>query len=151
MRSSESIEHKKIKEIVCERLKEWTGATIQEYQSSGHALDVFAATPLGVTICVEIIWSGSRGNFFRDLSLIHNAERNVKAGIILAIGVLEGYRKSGVGTRLVLHGLEALRNEKMDKALLDVDDLNQTGAMRLYENVGFKVVEKYLTYEKPCS
>lgn len=81
----------------------------------------------------------------------HNAERNMKAGIILAIGVLGGYRKSGVGTRLVLHGLEALRSEKMDKALLDVDDLNQTGAMRLYENVGFKVVEKYLTYEKPCS
>jgi ribosomal protein S18 acetylase RimI-like enzyme len=80
----------------------------------------------------------------------YNAERNVKAGIILALGVLESHRKTGIGTRLVLHGLEVLRNEKMASAILDVDDLNQTGAMRLYEDIGFEVVEKYLTYEKPC-
>ena len=82
MPSSESIEHKKIKEIVCERLKEWTGATIQEYQSSGHALDVFAATGQGITICVEIIWSSSRTNFFRDLSLVQSSMANVKIVIV---------------------------------------------------------------------
>lgn len=88
MRSSESIEHRKIKNIVCERLKEWTGATIQEYQSSGHALDVFATTPSGVTISVEIIWSGSRSNFFRDLSLIQSSLANVKI-VIASPTVLE--------------------------------------------------------------
>jgi ribosomal protein S18 acetylase RimI-like enzyme len=36
----------------------------------------------------------------------------------------------------------------MTKAMLDVDDLNETGALRLYEKIGFKVLEKYLTYEK---
>ena len=81
----------------------------------------------------------------------HNAEKHIKAGVILAIGVLKEHRKSGIGTSLVLHGLEAFRNEKMTKALLDVDDLNQTGAMRLYMKTGFRVVEKYLTYEKACS
>jgi ribosomal protein S18 acetylase RimI-like enzyme len=78
----------------------------------------------------------------------YNSERNVKAGIILGLGVLKNYRKAGIGTALVLHGLEFLRTQQMTKAMLDVDDLNETGALRLYEKIGFKVLEKYLTYEK---
>jgi ribosomal protein S18 acetylase RimI-like enzyme len=81
----------------------------------------------------------------------YNTERNVKAGIILAIGVLENHRKAGIGTKLVLHGLKTLRDQKMIRAVLDVDDSNQTGAMRLYEKIGFEVVEKYSTYEKSYS
>lgn len=81
----------------------------------------------------------------------YNTEKNVKAGIILAVGVLENHRKEGIGTKLVLHGLKVLRDQKMISAVLDVDDLNQTGAMRLYENIGFEVVEKYSTYEKSYS
>jgi ribosomal protein S18 acetylase RimI-like enzyme len=78
----------------------------------------------------------------------YNLEKNVKAGIILGVGVLRNYRKAGIGTTLVLHGLESLRAEQMAKAALDVDDLNETGALKLYERIGFKVLEKYLTYEK---
>jgi len=79
----------------------------------------------------------------------YNSERNVKAGIVLGLGVLKNCRKTGIGTALVLHGLEFLKTQQMTKAMLDVDDLNETGALRLYEKIGFKVLEKYLTYEKP--
>jgi ribosomal protein S18 acetylase RimI-like enzyme len=78
----------------------------------------------------------------------YNSERNVKAGIVLGLGVLRDYGKTGIGTALVLHGLGFLRAQQMTKAMLDVDDLNETGALRLYEKIGFKVLEKYLTYEK---
>jgi ribosomal protein S18 acetylase RimI-like enzyme len=78
----------------------------------------------------------------------YNSERNVKAGIVLGLGVLRNYRKTGIGTALVLHGLRFLRIQQMTKTMLDVDDLNETGALRLYEKIGFKVLEKYLTYEK---
>jgi ribosomal protein S18 acetylase RimI-like enzyme len=78
----------------------------------------------------------------------YNIEKNIKAGIILGVGVLEAHRLEGVGTRLVWHGLSALKAKGMTKAGLDVDDFNQTGALRLYKKLGFKVVEKYLTYEK---
>jgi ribosomal protein S18 acetylase RimI-like enzyme len=81
----------------------------------------------------------------------YNLEKNVKAGIILGLGVLRKYRKAGIGTTLLLHGLEALRAKQMTKAVLDVDDLNETGALKLYEKIWFKAVEKYLTYEKPFS
>lgn len=78
----------------------------------------------------------------------YNTEKNVKAGIILDIGVLKPYRRKGIGTRLMLHGLEALKTKGMTKALLGVDDFNPTKAIKLYEKLGFKVVKKHLTYEK---
>lgn len=76
--TSESSQHKKIKEIIVERLKEWTGATLQEYPSSGHELDVFAVTPTGISIYVEIIWSSSITNFFRDMNMIQTSDANIK-------------------------------------------------------------------------
>lgn len=82
MASSESLEHRRIKEIICEKLKEWTGATIQEYPSSGHELDVFAVTPTGISVYVEIIWSSSRSNFFRDMSMIQTSDADVKLVVV---------------------------------------------------------------------
>jgi hypothetical protein len=54
-------------------LKEWVGATLQEYQSSGHELDVLAMTPDGTSIYVEVIWSASLQNFYRDMFMIQNS------------------------------------------------------------------------------
>lgn len=78
MSTSESSQHKRIKEIIGEKLKEWTGATLQEYPSSGHELDVFAVTSKGISVYVEIIWTSSRANFFRDMSMIQTSDANVK-------------------------------------------------------------------------
>lgn len=78
----------------------------------------------------------------------YNVEKGVKAGIILGIGVLKAHRRKGIGTALIKHALNTLKAEGMTKAVLDVDDFNQTGAFNLYQEVGFSVVEKYLTYEK---
>lgn len=79
---AESTQHKRIKEIIGSKLKEWTGATLQEYPSSGYEFDVFAVTPAGVSIYVEIIWSSSRANFFRDLLMITTSDANVKIVIV---------------------------------------------------------------------
>lgn len=78
MTPSESAQHREIKEIISEKLKEWTGATLTEYSSSGHELDVFAVTPTGISIYIEIIWSSSRTNFFRDMNMIQTSDANVK-------------------------------------------------------------------------
>jgi mycothiol synthase len=78
----------------------------------------------------------------------YNIEKNVRCGFILTIGVLKLYRRKGIGTRLMLHGLETLKAKGMTKAMLDVDDLNPTKAIKLYEDIGFTVAKKYLVYEK---
>lgn len=78
----------------------------------------------------------------------YNLEKQVKAGEIFTIGVLKGYRRTGVGVRLMLHGLESLKSKGMVKAILGVDDSNPTRAMRLYEEVGFRVKTKHITFQK---
>jgi len=91
---SESVQHREIKKLFGKKLKEWTGATLQEFPSSGHKLDVFAVTPTGISIYAEIIWSSSRSNFFRDMSMIQTSSANVKM-VIVSPEVLrnEGYKR----------------------------------------------------------
>ncbi|MFB0544486.1 MAG: hypothetical protein ACETVN_02120 [Asgard group archaeon] len=78
MNSSESPEHKRIKDLISTRLHEWTGASLEEYPSSGHELDVFAVTPDGVSIYVEIIWSATSRNFHRDMSMVQQSDADIK-------------------------------------------------------------------------
>ncbi len=78
----------------------------------------------------------------------YNTERNVKCAWILDIGVLKIYRRRGIGIKLMLHGLEALKAKGMTTVMLGVDDMNVTNAQKLYEKVGFTVKKKDLTYER---
>jgi ribosomal protein S18 acetylase RimI-like enzyme len=78
----------------------------------------------------------------------YNAEKNAKCGWVLDIGVLKPYRRMGIGTKLMLHGMNLLKAKGMTAAMLGVDDWNVTKAMRLYEKVGFKVARKEVAYEK---
>jgi diamine N-acetyltransferase len=78
----------------------------------------------------------------------YNLEKNIKAGDIFSIGVLRKHRRTGVGARLMLQGLEALKAKGMTRALLGVDDYNPTKAIKLYEKVGFTVKKKGFTFEK---
>jgi ribosomal protein S18 acetylase RimI-like enzyme len=77
-----------------------------------------------------------------------NTAKGAKYGWIFSIGVLKPHRKTGIGTRLILHGLNFLKDNGMTTAMLGVDGWNVTKAQQLYENVGFKVVWKESSYEK---
>jgi mycothiol synthase len=78
----------------------------------------------------------------------YNEHRNKRRGWVMTIGVLKPHRLKGIGTALMLHGLQYLRSQGMDEAALWVDDENPTKAMKLYEKVGFQVTKKNLTYLK---
>jgi ribosomal protein S18 acetylase RimI-like enzyme len=69
-------------------------------------------------------------------------------GWILGIGVLKPHRRRGIGTRLILHGMNFLKAEGMTTAMLGVDDSNVTKAKQLCEKVGFREVWKQSFYEK---
>ena len=78
----------------------------------------------------------------------YNVEHSVKTGSINGIGVLPGYRKRGIGTQLILYGLNVFKSKGMTSASLDTEDTNPTRAITLYEKVGFKVLQEYVTYAK---
>jgi mycothiol synthase len=76
-----------------------------------------------------------------------NKEKNLRWGWILDIGVLKPFRWKGIGKRLMLHGMQLLKSFEMEDALLYVDDLNPTNAIKLYEFLGFKVLRKNIVYQ----
>lgn len=74
--------------------------------------------------------------------------KGIKRGWIDTIGVLKPHRRKGIGTSLILRGMEFLKSRGMTEVELGVDDSNPTEAIKLYEKVGFKVIRKDLTYLK---
>ncbi len=78
----------------------------------------------------------------------YNVEHDIKTGFITWIGVLPAYRRKGIGTRLLLHSLDVLKAQGLTSASLDTEDSNPTRAITLYEKVGFRVLQEYVTYAR---
>ncbi len=78
----------------------------------------------------------------------YNKRRKARYGKINSIGVLKPYRRKGIGTRLMIDALSALKAKGMARATLDTEDCNPTETMKFFQAVGFRIVQEYLTYEK---
>jgi mycothiol synthase len=69
-------------------------------------------------------------------------------GYVDTLAVLAEHRQQGLGTALLVQSLHALRQAGMEGAHLHADSENLTGAMRLYERVGFQVRKSYVVYQR---
>lgn len=81
-----------------------------------------------------------------------NPEENKRSGRnegwINLLGTRRGFRKIGLGRAILLAGLQRLKEDGMDTALLGVDADSLTGATRLYESVGFRPIRTFVGYVK---
>ncbi len=77
-----------------------------------------------------------------------NALAGRREGWIHLLGTRRGYRERGLGRALLLAGLRVLQAEGLDSALLGVDAENPTGALGLYERVGFRRIETTTVYSR---
>ena len=66
----------------------------------------------------------------------------------MCIAVLRPYRGTGIGTRLILHGMDFLKAKGVAEVMLTVDSSNVTKAKQLYEKVGLTEAWKWTFYEK---
>jgi mycothiol synthase len=78
----------------------------------------------------------------------HNARVGRQEGWVNALGVRRAYRKQGLGRALLLTGMKILQDAEMQWAMLGVDSENPTGALRLYEGVGFRPVKRSAAFRK---
>ena len=69
-------------------------------------------------------------------------------GYVDTIAVLRAYRRRGLGTALLAQSLHALAQAGMEAAALDADAENTTGAVRIYERLGFRVRKTGIAYQK---
>jgi len=100
--------------------------------------DLIAVAPDGTFAAFCFCWVDPEAN-----------ERNNRLeGWIDMLGTRRGYRKIGLGRAMLLAGLLRLRAEGMTIARLGVDAENPTGALRLYELVGFVTEHTSVVYRK---
>ena len=69
-------------------------------------------------------------------------------GWIGSLGTRRGFRKIGLGRAMLIAGLHRLKAAGVETAILGVDADNPSGAMRLYESVGFHNIRNSISYVK---
>jgi ribosomal protein S18 acetylase RimI-like enzyme len=101
----------------------------------------------------RVAWDGDEiaGQVRSFIDQAENAEYGRKRGYTEYISVRRPWRKQGVARALLCLSLEALRDRGMEEAALGVMTGNPLGALRLYESVGFRVVKRYTSYQKPVA
>lgn len=69
-------------------------------------------------------------------------------GYIEVIGVHPRVRGLGIASSLLVHAMKALRSEGLDSVVLHADAESYTGAVKIYERLGFKTVRRSVTLAK---
>jgi len=77
-----------------------------------------------------------------------NAKLNRKRGYTEGISVRRPYRRRGLARALIVESLCMHEALGMTEAALGVDATNPTGALRVYEDCGFKAVKTEIVYRK---
>lgn len=72
-----------------------------------------------------------------------------KRGYISNVCVLQSWRKKGIAKALLARSMTELAARGMEQARLGVDSQSQTGALAMYEKLGFRVSTRYICYRKP--
>jgi ribosomal protein S18 acetylase RimI-like enzyme len=78
-----------------------------------------------------------------------NAAMGTTRGWVENISVRRPYRHRGLARALMNAAFKVLRERGMTEGTLGVDATNPTGALRVYESMGFVPVKRSTTYRKP--
>lgn len=98
----------------------------------------------------RVAWDGDQvaGMVLSYIDARENAEYKRKRGWTENICVRRPWRKRGLARSLLVQSLVAVRERGMTEAALGVDTQNVTGALHLYESVGFRPVKRFTNYRK---
>lgn len=98
----------------------------------------------------KVAWDGDQiaGMVLNFISENENREYNRKRGYTEGICVRRPWRRRGLARALLTRSLEMFQAMGMTEAALGVDAENLSGALKLYESVGFRVEKRYTTYRK---
>jgi mycothiol synthase len=81
------------------------------------------------------------------VSLCKQHEGEPDQGVVRVLGVRTPWRRRRLGRALLLHSFQEFRRRGLKAAILGVDAMSLTGANRLYESVGMRVILQSDVYE----
>ena len=98
----------------------------------------------------QVAWDGDQvvGMVLNFVVEAENAEYDRQRGYTEFICVRRPWRKQGVASALITRSLKMFKAMGMTEAALGVDTQNLSGALRLYESLGFQPDKRHTTYRK---
>jgi mycothiol synthase len=99
----------------------------------------------------QVAWAGDEivGTVLNFIDAESNAKFQRRRGWTETICVRRPWRKQGVAKALIARSMRLLQEQGMIEVALNVDTQNPTGALQLYESMGYRAVRELITYEKP--
>jgi len=99
----------------------------------------------------RLAWDGDQvaGMVLAFVNATENAEYNRRRGYTEDICVRRPWRRRGLARALIARSLRGLRARGMTEAALGVDTENISGALRLYESLGYRPVQRWALLRKP--
>ena len=101
----------------------------------------------------RVAWDGDQiaGMVLSFIDKAQNAEYGRKRGYTENICVRRPWRHRGVAHALIALAQKAVKERGMTEAALGVDAQNLSGALRLYQHMGYQVVKRSTIYRKMLS
>ncbi len=120
----------------------WTDESFRQLATTGHYFE----PDLWV-----VAWAGGDvvGGVFPWVDRVENAAYGRNWGYTQAIFTRKDWRNRGIASALVTRAIRALRIRGVTEAALTVDTENPSGALRLYEELGYRVHAQYARFRKP--
>jgi mycothiol synthase len=75
------------------------------------------------------------------------AASGIREAFVAKVGTLPAHRRRGLAGVLLQHALARYRQEGFDRAALDVDSENPSGALGIYERAGFRTHQRWTNFE----
>lgn len=98
----------------------------------------------------QVAWQGDEvvGMVLNYIDEAENKRYNHKRGYTENISVRKSWRKRGIARALLVKSMKMFREMGCDHTALAVDTENATGALRVYENVGYKTHRTFIMYRR---
>lgn len=100
-----------------------------------------------------VAWDGDQvaGSVMNFVFREENARLGIKRGWLEHVSVRRPWRRRGLASALITRSMELLRDLGLEEAALGADAENLTGAVRLYEALGFRRARTSARYRKAIS
>jgi mycothiol synthase len=125
----------------------WGHVTKSEAEYQGWLHD-----PSNTLALWQIAWAIDGGQIagvsLNSINEADNQQYGFLRGWVNSLGVRRPWRGRGLARAILVSSLKRLHELGMREAVLGVDAENPTGALRLYESVGFSVLNKDALYQK---
>jgi mycothiol synthase len=99
----------------------------------------------------KVAWEGDQvaGMVLNFINESENQEYKRLRGYTEGISVRRPWRKQGLARSLIVQSIQMFKDMGMTETALGVDSQNLSGALRLYQGVGYRQTKQFIVYRKP--